>query len=373
MARPRLARRGKAALLSAAIAFTALNLSVWFVADCVDPGLREPQYGRKLALLKSQLSQVTGRPLVLLLGTSRTAYGVEPDALGSADSADPHSPDQPFVFNFAIVGGGPIFELLHFRRVLEAGIRPQAVVIEVHPALLKLPADFAFFQTPPIEYCNAHDVKLLDGYLGDDRPSIWREWACCRAEALYRFRCELVRRTAPRWLYDQRPNIYAVEKATASGWVPAPWLQPPSAVREVNAMVVRQVYAPCYHDFAVSDRCDRALREILALCRQEGIVAALLLMPESEELRDEEVTAAQPAIERYVSQLAREYDADVFDASRWCGKSDFFDGQHLLSDAAVRLSRRLGRRVLDNWMASRVQPQRGVPLIATRPVSQPRE
>ena len=349
----------------AATLFTAVNLSIWFVADCLDPALREPQYGHKLAVLKRHLGQLAGRPLVLLLGTSRTAYGVRPDALGS-------SPEQPLVFNFAIVGGGPIYELLHLRRLLEAGIRPQAVVIEIHPALLKMPPEFVLVQVPPVEYCNAHDMELLDGYLASG-PSVWREWACCRAEALYRFRCEIVRRIAPRWLPDQRPNVHAVEKMASFGWVPGPWGRPSDAHRQANARVVRQVYAPCYNNFAVSDGPDRALRELLALCQQEKIVSSLLLMPESDELRDDVVTAAQPAIERYVGELAREYGAEVFDASHWCESADFFDGQHLLSDAAGRLSERLGRRVLDNWMASHLQPGRGVPLIATRPVSQSKQ
>ena len=96
-------------------------------------------------------------------------------------------------------------------------------------------------------------------------------------------------------------------------------------------------------------------------------------MPESDELRDEVVTAAQPAIERYVGELAREYGAEVFDASRWCEATDFFDGQHLLSDATGPLSERLGSRVLDNWMASHLQTGRDVPLIATRPASQSKQ
>jgi hypothetical protein len=374
MAPQRVARRGRTALLWAAVAFTAVNLSICFVADCLDPALREPQYGYKLAMLKQQLGQVAGRPLVLLLGTSRTAYGVRPEALSSVQSPDQPSPGQqsPFVFNFGIVGGGPIYEFLHLRRLLEAGIRPQAVVVEIHPALLKLPPEFTLVQLPPVEYCNARDMRLLDGYFGDG-PAIWREWACCRAEALYRFRCEIMRRTAHRWVPDQRPNVYAVERMAPTGWVPGPWSQPSEAHRQANAKVVRDVYAPCYKDFAVGEGPDRALRELLSLCRQEKIVAALLLMPESDELRDEVVTAAQPAIERYVSELSREYGAEVFDASRWCENADFFDGQHLLAAAAGRLSERLGRRVLDNWMASHVQPRANVPLIATRPVSQSKQ
>jgi hypothetical protein len=366
MAPQRVARRGRTALWWAAVAFAALNLSVWFVADYLDPALREPQYGHKLAILKGQLGQPAPRPLVLLLGTSRTAYGVQPHALASLPAPDRTAPDEPLIFNFGILGGGPVYELLHFRRLLEAGIHPQAVVIEIHPALLNLPPEFLPVQTPPVEYCNAHDMTLLCGCFGHE-PSTWQEWLCCRAEACYRFRCEMVRRLAPRWLPDQRPNVYAVEKTTSSGWLPGPWSTPPDAVRQANAKVVRQVYAPCYRDFAISERPDRALREVLALCRQENIVSALLLMPESDELRDEAVTAAQPQVERYVWRLADEYGSEVFDASRWCENSDFVDGQHLLPEAALRLSERLGRRVLDSWIAS-LQPRRSVPLVARRPV-----
>ncbi|OYV90071.1 MAG: hypothetical protein B7Z73_06395 [Planctomycetia bacterium 21-64-5] len=257
-----------------------------FAADFIEPGLREPEYGRKLALLKTQLRQLPQRPLLLLLGSSRTAYGVRPDRLFDAATVE-----TPLVYNFGILGGGPLYELLYFQRLLAAGIRPRWVVIEVHPALLKTAPELMGAHIPPIERCDACDLWFLRDYLD-------------------------------------------------------------AAMRQARAKLVRQIYAPGYRDFEVSDRPNRALRQILALCRQEGIVAALLLMPEAEELRDAEVTLAQQRISRYLWELGREYDAQVFDASHWCHDADFADGQHLLADAAERLSVKLGQDALRGWLAS---------------------
>lgn len=343
----RLSRRAATTLLSALLGFAALQWLVGAAADFIEPGLREPEYGRKLALLQAQVRQNSDRPLLLLLGSSRTAYGIRPDALLEAPSTD-----TPLVYNFGILGGGPLYELLYFRRLLDAGIRPQWLLVEVHPALLKSTPELLAAHLPPLERCDARDLRRLHGYL-DSPLSTWREWLCYRAAACYRFRGELVRRMAPGWLSGPtQPDLSALDKTTPLGWVPGPWPQPEEPLRQARADLVRRFYSPAYNDFAVSDRPDRALREILALCRQEQIAAALLLMPESEELRDDGVTRAQEKIGRYLSQLGREYRVAVFDASHWCENADFADGQHLLASAATRLSARLGERVLGDWLAS---------------------
>ncbi|HVA47599.1 MAG TPA: hypothetical protein VNH11_14615 [Pirellulales bacterium] len=318
-----------------------------FAADFIEPGLREPEYGRKLALLKTQLRQLPQRPLLLLLGSSRTAYGVRPDRLFDAATAE-----TPLVYNFGILGGGPLYELLYFQRLLAAGIRPRWVVIEVHPALLKTAPELMGAHIPPIERCDARDLWLLRDYL--DAPlASGRDWLGYRAAACYRLRGELLRRVMPHWLPAPAvSDTSALDQTTPSGWVPGAWPRPDAAMRQARAKLVRQIYAPGYRDFEVSDRPNRALRQILALCRQEGIVAALLLMPEAEELRDAEVTLAQQRISRYLWELGREYDAQVFDASHWCNDADFADGQHLLADAAERLSVKLGQDALRGWLAS---------------------
>jgi hypothetical protein len=355
----RLARRGKAAIVSALVSLVAIELLSCVAADYLEPGLRDPEYGRKLSLLQAQVSEAPDRPLLLLLGTSRTAYGLRPDAIFDSKLSDP-----PLIYNFGILGGGPVFELLCFRRLLAANIHPRWVVVEVHPALLKSTPSLMGAHVPPMERCDARDLVALDDYL-DDLPAVWGAWLHYRAAACYRFRGELVRRLAPHWLPEPaQPDYSGLDKTAPSGWTPGPWPRPDPAIRQVRANMVKGVYAAGYQDFEISDRPDRALREILETCRREHIGAALLLMPEAEELRDASATLAQAEIRRYLAELGNQYGAAVCDASRWCDDADFSDGQHLLAEAATRLSSRLGSQMLGTWIASSSR-RNGVPTVAT--------
>lgn len=338
-----LARRGRRAILWSLAAYTALQLTANFLADVVYPDLREPEYGRKLALLRRQLKQFPDRPLLLLLGSSRTAYGIRPESLFAAEA------DAPLAYNFGILGGGPVFELMYFERLLAEGVTPRWVVVEVHPAMLKMAPELIAGQIPPTERCDLRDLRLLKGYLID--PAAWRSWLHYRSAACYQFRAELMRSVAPGWVPPPSvPDTNALDKTTACGWVPGPWPKPDDAVRTFRCTLMRQAYAPGYREFEVSDRSNRALRQILTRCRDNGIQTALLLMPEAEELRDAEVLAADEKIVGYLSELGREFDARVIDASRWCEGADFADGQHLLAESATRLSARLGQTVLRDWL-----------------------
>ena len=57
--------------------------------------------------------------LVLVLGSSRVAYGVRPGVV-------PDTPQGPVVVNLALAGSGPVMELMALRRALAAGLRPAA-------------------------------------------------------------------------------------------------------------------------------------------------------------------------------------------------------------------------------------------------------
>ena len=324
-------------------AYAALQIAVNVTADVVYPALREPEYGRKLALLKRQLNQDPDRPLLLLLGSSRTAYGIRPESLFGVEA------DAPRVYNFGILGGGPVFELMYFERLLAEGVTPRWVVVEVHPAMLKMAPELIAAQIPPIERCDGRDLRLLKDYLID--PAAWQNWLHYRSAACYQFRAELVRRVAPGWLPPPTvPDTNSLDKTTSCGWVPGPWPKPDEALRTLRCNLVRQAYAPAYRQFEVSDHSNRALRQILNRCRDKGIATALLLMPEADELRDAEVVAADEKIAEYLSELGREFNARMIDVSHWCEGADFADGQHLLAAAAERLSQRLGQTVFRDWL-----------------------
>jgi hypothetical protein len=348
-----LVRRAMVSLCAALAGFVLLEAMTSLLADYIEPGLRDPEYGRKLAFLKSQLRESPERPLMLLLGSSRTAYGIRADAVFA-----PAGDHVPLAYNFGTLGGGPIYELLHFRRVLAEGIRPQWVVIEIHPGLLKVVPELMGAHQPSIDRCDARDLYAVHGYL--DHPwTAWRDWLRYRAAGSYQLRAEIMRRVAPTWVPARtEPDLTALDKTTPFGWIPLPWPRPAQELRKQWAKLGCKSFAPSYADFVVSDRTNRALHEILSICGREQIGAALLLMPEAEELRDEVATSAQRQVVNYLTQLGQEYGVPLIDATHWCQDDEFVDGQHLLPEAAARLADRLGREALGDWVASTL-PARG--------------
>src|SRR5262249_20750589 len=79
--------------------------------------------------LFKQRAKRPGRPLVVALGSSRTQMGFRPAAL-------PGDGDTLVAFNFGLVGAGPVTQLLCLRRLLDHGVRPDLLLVEVLPALL---------------------------------------------------------------------------------------------------------------------------------------------------------------------------------------------------------------------------------------------
>ncbi|MGH7136824.1 MAG: hypothetical protein ACREHD_13880, partial [Pirellulales bacterium] len=209
----------------------------------------------------------------------------------------------------------------------------------------------------PFDRCDARDLYALHGFI--DHPwDTWREWLRFRAGVSYELRAEVMRRLAPGWVPAPTvPDVTAVDKTTASGWIPLPWPTPEESLRKHWAHLGCEMMGASYQDFQVSDRTNRALRDILETCRREQIVASLLLMPEAEEMRDERAKLAQKEIVRYLTQLGDEYGVSLIDATRWCRDEEFADGQHLLPEAATRFAGRLGREALGEWVAA-TSPER---------------
>ena len=53
---------------------------------------RDPEYGRRANRLRARVAEHPGRPLVLVVGSSRTAMGVCPSAWEDARPGSPHDP-----------------------------------------------------------------------------------------------------------------------------------------------------------------------------------------------------------------------------------------------------------------------------------------
>src|SRR5262249_15783281 len=71
--------------------------------------LRDPEYGRRADHLRQRLAENPGRPLVVVLGSSRIGAGVSP---AEWEAMRPGTATDPLFFNMAEVGGGPFIPLL---------------------------------------------------------------------------------------------------------------------------------------------------------------------------------------------------------------------------------------------------------------------
>src|SRR6266850_6378448 len=98
------------------------------VADMRHPELYDPEYGVRLGLLRARQAETPDRPLLLLIGSSRTVMSFRPEILGALRTGD----GAPVLaFNFSHLAAGPLMNLLAYDRLRREGIRPKWLVVEV--------------------------------------------------------------------------------------------------------------------------------------------------------------------------------------------------------------------------------------------------
>jgi hypothetical protein len=334
-------RRGRAALVWALVWFASAQALLSAAVEFGDPLLRDPEFGNRLARLEQQLADAPDAPLLMVLGSSRAANGVQPAAIGPL-TAGP----RPLVFNFAMTGYGPIQELQLFERLSRRGVLPAWLLIEVHPLLLHSNncgwGEEAWIHA---ERLDRHDLSLLDGYLPD--AAEWRRrWLGLHLAPSYWYRFQLLAYCAPSWLDFESRQDGAFSQIDPLGWSP---LADPRLAKTTwadRARQAREHYAPALPDFDISAAPDRALRTLIAAAQRRGIEVGLLLMPEGDSFRTLYTAEARRTIADYLSGLSRECSVPVFDATTWCSESCFADGHHLLPDGSAEFSRRLGREVI---------------------------
>ena len=193
-ARP-MAGHAFAVLIWTLAAFIGFQCLFSWIIDRWEPGLRDQEYGRKLSLLRAQVTEHPHRPLVLALGTSRTVYGLRPGAISSVNAQQVPSETEPLVFNFGVLGGGPFYELVYLNRLLDEGIVPTTVLIEVHPPLLHDVPDLSFVLAPVVERCDARDLAVLRRFTASP-IKLYAQWLRLRIATCHRYRYALISRAA---------------------------------------------------------------------------------------------------------------------------------------------------------------------------------
>ena len=153
-----LQKRGRAALLWALAVFVGAQVGFHFLMEFHNPELRDPEYGVKLTRLRALQAANPGRPLLLVLGSSRVNMGLRPDCFPAAHS--PHG-DEPLVYNLAINGAGPLSQLIYYHRLRADGIRPDWIVFEVLTPVFNQEGDWTDEKYFEISRAGWRDMHLL--------------------------------------------------------------------------------------------------------------------------------------------------------------------------------------------------------------------
>lgn len=353
--RPGRGRRPARGAVAWALA-AALAVHAWMAVavETTRPEWRDPEFYHRLRRVREfvrwEAENGAGRPLVVVLGSSRPQMGLSPEHLGLGVA-----PADPLVFNCSQSACHPIGERLNLARLLDAGITPDFLLVEVLPALLAdtRPPEASL----PVHRLGHADLARLRPLLADP-GRVRREWAETRLLTWHSLRHSLQPHLFGRDLIPEaRRDDFLWADARTFGWgpfAPAEW---PDEVRAARVAADRRAYAPMLATFHVAPGPDRAYRALLAECRAKGVRAALFVMPESPAFREWYPPGARKEAADYLARLSREYEVPVFDAAEWVpAPAAYMDSHHLLGPAAEAFSARFGRECVGPWVRAARSP-----------------
>ena len=340
--------RSRRAVLTGLAALIVAHLGLALAVETRRPQWRDPEFfvrQQRLATVKEFMSHPPDRrPVLAILGGSRPEMGLSPEMIFRA------CPCGPLPFNCSQSGCLPIGEWLNFTRLIDAGVEPEYLLIEVLPPVLTDPGPME--DRIPTERLSAKDLVNLRPF--HEKPDRIRPaWLKNRIASWYSLRLPLM---ASAGLADVLPfaSVSPHHNWTACtdfGWVafyPRQWT---AADRDPRFAVARASYSNLMRGFTIQPVNDRIYRTLLDSCRKRGIRVALFTMPESPAFRDCYPPGVRETISTYLVGLAAEYRVPFFDTSGWIDNEDAFtDGHHLLGPAAEQFSERFGRECVRPWV-----------------------
>jgi hypothetical protein len=370
-ARHQTSKRARAATLWGLLFFAGFQIALTVTIERWRPMWSDPEYGYRLKHLRQRIAAEPGKPLLVMLGSSRVGNGFEADDLPPSGSRGKGS---PIVFNMSLAGGTPVIELFMLHRLLALGIRPNYLVIEVLAPGLLIDANwFAPGASPSDGRLRWSDLDVLRRHAPSNTWKNYLTWFQWNLVPAYSYRYCLVSRYLPTLL--EPGNLTSIQvnfwrhAVSPSGWLPfgVPTVTPAQYREWFNNL--RTGYEPLYAQFQVSPKVDAVFREMLEVCRRENIaVLGLVLMPDSSDLRGLCPPEKCALIHSYLTGLCREYHTNLIDTTSWISDNYFADGNHLLPAGARLFTDRFWREALQPLLQGRSQgecvastPMRAVP------------
>jgi hypothetical protein len=334
--------------------FVVIQLLLGFAIDRAWMEVRDPEFAARLKRLANCTQQNLDRPLILVLGSSRTNMG-----LRAGDLSRP--PDAPLIFNFAIPGSGPIFQHVTMRRLLAAGVRPARVIVEIMPTSLSCRGGRAPNEEGLLDSARLDASEVVGVYRYYHRPyRLSVRWATGRLLPAWRHQaglCDVI------GLGDGGKSSAGSETwLDEYGWrrpLAAPVTKDQLAKNMQRAM---GQYVQALNDGTLAAGPLHAFRDLLDLCKQSAIPVAVVIPPEGSMFRDNELDYS--AIETAIRRAVRDSGSRLYDARAWIDDAGFWDGHHLTVEGAGQFTERFRREILVPELARTGSPE--MPIAALR-------
>ena len=322
-------RRARRALVWSVAAFvcTQIGLSAWIESDAGLPA-RDPEFACRFDRLRERIAERPGADLTVFLGSSRVCYGVKAGELCSPER---------LAFNFALPGSGPHLQRVVFDRMIDSGIRPENVIVEVMPLMLSTPDG------------ERMEDQMLDGARlawdelpvrsPDPRMLPVRRYLAARLLPIHRHQSELRESIGVDRFGEGFAPRTPADEVDAWGWVSRMGESTPEQRQGLRGLAERQ-YKALLRDFRADPTTVARYDELFGRVRAAGIGLELLIMPESARFRSLRSGEAEERWRVVVEKLETAAGSRVIDLSAALASDElFYDGHHLLPEGAVATTR----------------------------------
>jgi hypothetical protein len=333
----------------ASLAWLGLSMlaAILFLDVIVDhwPRLHDPEFGTRLDLLRGRMAQAPEKPVLIFVGSSRVGLGFLPEQMPEVRTLDGQS---VLAFNCSHLAAGPVMNLVQVQRVLRAGIRPRWIVVELAPFIL--PDECT---STPTTNAGAADLPTLFRYIRASKVAM--VYLRCRLNPWYKHRQTLIEEFAPTLARPrQRPEKICLGPQGGDNFWYHPETLPPEEVQRRTNQILAEDRDRLQH-YHIAPAADRAMRELLDLCRARDIGVAVVMLPESSQYRGLYSAETQRTIREYVADLERSSGVPIIDARAWLADDSFSDCNHVFRAAGVVFTRRVAAEVFQPLVEGRLQ------------------
>ncbi len=342
--RPGTRRKAPRALVWGTAIFVGTQLALG-VASELYPRIRDPLYGDKKVKLARRLPDDGPRPTtIVMLGSSRTGLAFHGKRVEERFAADLGRP--AVAFNMGVPASGPVTHLVYLNRLIDDGITPDFVLVEVLPSMIAdradAPLEKHWLFADRLRY-GEQDTVIRHGF---DAPSVRDRWWRSVVLPVHTLRFQLLSRVAQSWLPWQARFDWS-RGTDECGWGTSAVQQATADDRALGLARASAEYGPILADLHPGGPAVGALRELVQRCQGLNIPVRLVLMPEGSAFRALYSPAVNERLKRFLADFTAELGiAPTVDARTWLDDEMFWDSHHMLIRGAEAFSERLASEAI---------------------------